>query len=120
MGNFERSGGMMSPTPNDYGRINFSDTPKTEYGQVNPADTYPALPSELVPSEGDPKQAQVSSNKASTPEAMASETDDSQNAFAELQQFLNNSLETPGARVCHPLDRPWTPPHGSGGKGESY
>jgi hypothetical protein len=39
----------MSPTPNDYSRVNFSNSPKSEYGQVNPSDTYPASPSELVP-----------------------------------------------------------------------
>ena len=82
-----------------------------EYGQMSPTDTYPNAPSELIPTPGDPK-LQFSEDKASTPEAMASETDESQSAFSELQQFLNNSLETPGARVCHPQTKPWTPPHG--------
>jgi hypothetical protein len=104
------------PTPNDYSRVIFSDSPREEYGQVNPSDTYPAMPSELVPSEGDPKQLQVSSDKASTPDAMASETDDSQNAFAELQTFLMNNLETPGARVCHDQTKPYRPPHGAEGE----
>jgi hypothetical protein len=76
------------PTPNDYSRVNFSDSPREEYGQVNPSDTYPNAPSELIPNPGDPER-QFSSDKASTPEAMATETDDSQNAFAELQTFLN-------------------------------
>jgi hypothetical protein len=104
------------PTSNDYSRVNFTDSPKSEYGQVNPADTYPAMPSELVPSEGPPKHLQVSSDKASTPDAMASETDDSQNAFAELQTFLMNNLETPGSRVCHDQTKPYRPPHGAEGE----
>lgn len=103
------------PTPNDYSRVNFSDSTREEYGQVNPSDTYPAMPSELVPSPGDPER-QFSSDKASTPEQLASETDDSINAFADLQQFLNNNLETPGSRVCNPLSKPYRPPHGAEGE----
>jgi hypothetical protein len=104
------------PTFNDYSRVNFTDSPKPEYGQVNPSDTYPNASTDQVPSEGEPKELQVSSDKASTPKAMASETDDSQNAFAELQTFLMNNLETPGSRVCHPQSKPWTPPHGAEGE----
>jgi hypothetical protein len=59
---------------------------------------------------------QFSEDKSSTPEAMASETDGSQSAFAELQTYLMNSLETPGARVCHPQTKPWTPPAGAEGE----
>ena len=106
---------MMSPTPNDYSRVNFSDSPKQEYGQVNPADTYPNAPSELIPTPGDPER-QFSEDKASTPEAMASETDDSQNAFSELQQFLNNNLQTAGSRVCNDQTKPYRPPHGAAGE----
>jgi hypothetical protein len=105
----------MSPTPNDYSRVNFSDSPKSEYGQVNPSDTYPNAPSELVPTPGDPK-LQFSSDKASTPEAMASETDDSQSASASLQKFLNNNLPTAGSRVCNDQRKPWTPPQGAEGE----
>jgi hypothetical protein len=73
-----------------------------------PSLVYPATSTDQVPSEGDPKQLQVSSDKASNPEAMASETDDSQNAFAELQTFLMNNLETPGFVTTKPCrtDRP--------------
>jgi hypothetical protein len=106
---------MMSPTPNDYSRVNFSDSPRQEYGQVNPSDAYPASPSELVPTPGDSK-LQFSEDKASTPEAMGSETDDSQNAFAELQTFLMNNLETPGSRVCHDQTKLYRPPHGAEGE----
>ncbi len=103
------------PTPNEFSRVNFSDSPRQEYGQVNPSDTYPNAPSELIPTPGDPER-QFSEDKASTPEAMASETDANQNAFADLQQFLNNSLETPGSRVCNPASKPYRPPHGAEGE----
>ena len=43
---------------------------------------------------------------------MASETADGQNAFAELQQFLNNNLQTAGSRVCNDQNKPSAPPHG--------
>jgi len=105
----------MSPTPNEFTRVNFSDSPKSEYGQVNPADTYPNASSELIPTPGDPER-QFSEDKASTPEAMASETDDSQNAFSELQQFLNNNLQTAGSRVCNDQTKPYRPPHGAAGE----
>jgi hypothetical protein len=111
MGKFERSGGMMSPTPNEFSRVNFSDSPREEYGQVNPSDTYPNTPSELIPTPGDPER-QFSSDKASAPDAMATETDDSQNAFAGLQQFLNNNLQIAGSGVCNDQNKPWTPRHG--------
>ena len=101
------------PTPNEFNRVNFTDSPRAEYGQVNPSDTYPA--SELVPSPGDPG-LQFSSDKARTPEAMAAETAESINAFADLQQFLNNNLDTPGSRVCNPQSKPYRPPHGAEGE----
>jgi hypothetical protein len=104
------------PTPNEFSRVTLSGSPRQEYGQVNPSDTYLAAGTDQVPTEGEPKQWQVSSDKASTPEAMASETDDSQSAFVELQTFLMNNLETPGTRVCHPQSKPWAPPHGAEGE----
>jgi hypothetical protein len=99
----------------DYRRVNLGGAPKSEYGQVNPADTYPNAPSELIPTPGDPER-QFSEDKASTPDAMASETDDSQSSFAELQTFLMNNLETPGSRVCHDQTKPYRPPHGAEGE----
>jgi hypothetical protein len=118
------------PTPNDYSRVTFGSSQESyrthseetggESGQVDPTLVYPPTSTDQLPVEGDPKRLQVSSDKASTPEAMAAETDESQSAFAELQHFLNNDLQTAGSRVCHPLDKPWTPPNGSGTKGESY
>ena len=100
----------------DYKRVDLVDysrgpAPREAAEQFGP---YPG--SELVPTEGAPKEWQVSTNKASTPDAMATETDDSQSAFAELQQFLNNNLETPGSRICHPQSKPWTPPQGAEGE----
>jgi hypothetical protein len=103
------------PTPNDYSRVSFSDSPRQEYGQVEPSDTYPSAPSELIPTPSDPK-LQFSEDKASTPEAMAAETDATDNAFAELQTFLMNNLETPGSRVCHDQTKPYRPPHGAEGE----
>lgn len=79
------------PTPNDFSDYQFNSPDKSA-------------------------DRQFSSDKADTPEAMAAETRDSQNAFAELQNFLMNNLETPGSRVCHYGDRPWTPPHGAEGE----
>jgi hypothetical protein len=104
------------PTPNEFSRVTFSGSPRQEYGQVNPSDTYPAAGTDQVPTEGEPKQWQASSDKASTPEAMASETSESQNAFAELQTFLMNNLETPGSRVCHDQTKPYRPSHGAEGE----
>jgi hypothetical protein len=102
------------PTPNEFSKIDFSRGPvsrdASEPGTFGP---YPG--SDLVPAPGDPK-LQSSEDKASTPEAMAAETDDSQNAFAELQTFLMNNLETPGSRVCHDQTKPYRPPHGAEGE----
>ena len=106
----------MSPTPNEFSRINFNSPAPEEYGQVDPADTYPDAGLDQVPSEGAPKELQISRDKASTPAAMASETDGSQNAFSDLQQFLNNNLEVAGSRVCNPQSKPYRPPHGSEGE----
>jgi hypothetical protein len=101
----------------DYRRVDLGGSPKSgEYGQVNPSDTYPPAPSELVPSEGDPKQLQVSSDVSGDPRDLARESNDSQNAFAELQQFLNNNLPTAGSRVCHDQTKPYKPPYGAEGE----
>jgi hypothetical protein len=51
------------------------------------------------------------STDGKTPDEMDAETRASQDRFAELQNYLNNSLETPGCRVCNYADRPWTSPH---------
>jgi hypothetical protein len=100
----------------DYRRVDLGCAPKSEYGQVNPEQTYPAMPSELVPSEGDPKQLQVSSDVSGDPRDLAKETDASQSAFADLSQFLMCNLETPGCRVAHDQKKAWESPHGAKGE----
>jgi hypothetical protein len=89
-----------------------------EFGQAAQAPLNGIVATENYPNQlgggYDPNNRQFSNDKADTPQAMATETGNSQDAFSELQQFLNNTLETPGSRVCHPLDTPWTPPTGDG------
>jgi hypothetical protein len=105
------------PTPNEFSRIDFSRGPVSRDAIEPEASQFGPYPGpDLVPTEGDPKQLQVSSDKASTPDAMATETDDSQNAFAELQTFLMNNLETPGSRVCHDQTKTYRPPQGAEGE----
>jgi hypothetical protein len=103
------------PTPNEFSRIDFSRGPVSRNAAEPEAAFGPYPGADMVPTPGDPER-QFSSDKASTPASMASETDDSQSAFAELQQFLNNSLETPGSRVCHDQTKPYRPPHGAEGE----
>ena len=54
---------------------------------------------------------------------MAAETAESINAFADLQQFLNNNLDTPGSRVCNRkqnrTDRPTRRKRGENASGKS-
>jgi hypothetical protein len=114
------------PTPNEFSRINFGSSQESyrthseeasgESGQVDPSLTYPPTSTDQVPSEGDPKQLQVSSDVSGDPRDLARETVDSQNAFAELRTFLMNNLETPGSRVCHDQTKPYRPPHGAEGE----
>ena len=70
-----------------------------------------------MPTPSDPSSApskQFSSDTNGDPQALARATNTSQDAFAELQCYLNNSLETPGSRVCNYGYKPWTSPHGEG------
>jgi hypothetical protein len=116
----------MSPTPNEFSRINYggsqesyrthSEEASGESGQVNPTLVYPPASTDQVPSQGPPKQRQVSSDVSGDPRDLARESDTSQNAFAELQQFLNNSLETAGSRVCNDQTKFYRPPHGAEGE----
>ena len=69
-----------------------------------------------MPTPNEDNLRQFSSDVSGDPKALARETEDSLNAFAELQQFLNNSLETPGSRVCNPQSKPYRPPHGAEGE----
>jgi hypothetical protein len=59
----------MSPTPNEFSRIDFSRGPVSR--DASEPETFGPYPgSELVPTPGNPK-LQFSEDKASTPEAMA-------------------------------------------------
>jgi hypothetical protein len=99
----------------DYRRVDLGRAPKAgEYGQVNPTDTYPNAPTELIPSPGDPER-QFSSNVSGDPRDLARESDDSQSAFSSLQEFLNNNLQTAGSRVCNDQKQSWKPAHGAEG-----
>jgi len=106
------------PTPNEFSRVNFSNAAAPEeYGQVqpDPSNFGPYPGPEMVP-EPARSDAQFSSDNSGDPESLAADSSDSQNAFAELQTFLMNNLETPGTRVCHPQSKPWSPPHGAEGE----
>jgi hypothetical protein len=115
----------MSPTPNEFSRINFGSSQESyrthseetagESGQVEPSLTYPATSTDQVPSPSG-LEAQFTSNVSGNPRDLARETDDSQNAFAELQQFLNNNLQTAGSRVCNDQTKPYRPPQGAEGE----
>jgi hypothetical protein len=113
------------PTPNDFSNFQFGKDNSVErhqskmrtsgdWGQTAdaptdhvPADSYPNIRGYGY----DASNSQFSSDKSSTPDDMAQETAGSQNAFAELQHYLNNSPYTIGSRVCHELKEVWTPPH---------
>ncbi len=117
------------PTPGDFERVNLSgpsdpgsykqrqsEAQTGEFGyDVHTAEELPQFGNDLVPTPARP-DLQFSSNKSDTPQAMALETDESQNAFAELQQFLNNNLETAGSRVCNDQRKPYRPRHGAEGE----
>jgi len=125
------------PTSNDFTRFDFDSKSNDgsyksqngennagEYGQVNPSLTSDQEPE---PASGiqrwvnypnvyqygyDANNRQCSSDKADTPEAIASETRESMSNFADLQAHLNNSLDVIGGRVSHDRTKPWEPPHG--------
>ena len=89
-----------------------------DFGYVANAPVGPAVPMDSYPNiRGygyDPTNSQFSSDKSSTWQEQSRETEQAQNSFADLQQHLNNSLDTLGSRVAHPQDKPWTPPAGEG------
>ena len=60
------------------------------------------------------RNTQFSQDKSGEPQDLARETADSQRAFANLQVYLNNSLDVIGGRVAHDQTKPWEPPHGEG------
>jgi hypothetical protein len=104
------------PTPNEFSKIDFSRGPVSRDASEPEASQFGPYPGpDIVPSETR-SDAQFTSKLSGDPRDLARETDDSQSAFASLQQFLNNSLETPGARVCHDQTKPYRPPHGAEGE----
>ncbi len=57
-----------------------------------------------MPTPSDPTagpSGQASSDVSGDPKSLAREASASRAKFEELQGFLNNTLETPGGRVCH-------------------
>ena len=75
----------MSPTPNEFSRVNFSNSPAPEeYGQVNPSDTYPAQYPENLPTQGEPKEWQVSSDVSVDPRDLLESTRSGVEAHADI------------------------------------
>jgi hypothetical protein len=104
------------PTPNEFSKIDFSRGPVPRDASEQEGSSFGPYPGpDIVPPETR-SNAQFSSDNSGDPESLAADSMDSQNAFAELQTFLMNNLETPGTRVCHPQSKPWTPPHGAEGE----
>jgi len=116
------------PTPTDFAAFHFDqrsndgtyathgDAYDGEYGQVNPDSTLPTPETGVYPNiRGygfDSDNPEFSSNVSGDPMDLAAESANSMSAFADLQWFLNNNLETIGSRVAHDISKPWTPPHG--------
>jgi hypothetical protein len=121
------------PTPSDYSDFRMSKDNSAErgegkqgvsgeYGQGGPQSPLNGeVPAETYPNPFgygyDANNREFSNDKSDTPDTMAAETAGNQNAFADLQHFLNNSPYTAGSRVCHELSEPWKPPHGEGSGG---
>jgi hypothetical protein len=103
------------PTPSEFSRTDFSRGPVSKDASEAEASQFGPYPGpSMVPSSAPSRQ--FASDNSGDPESLAADSMDSQNAFSELQQFLNNSLETPGARVCHDQTKPYRPPAGAEGE----
>jgi hypothetical protein len=113
------------PTPTDFTNFQFQEQQQDyeqssreerdgSYGQgAGPLNlTYAGT--EIVPSSTRSKQ--FSSGDNGDPGALASASMDSDSKFAELQEFLNNNLETAGSRIAHPRQKRWVPPAGAEGE----
>ena len=100
----------FEPKANDGSYQQHGDSFAAEFTQVRP-DLYTA-PEEALPRfvPAYPETYELSSDVTGTPEALASETADSQSNFADLQWFLMNNLETIGSRVAHLANKPWVSP----------
>lgn len=104
------------PTLTDFARFDFEPNDNTsggDYGQTADAPidavqfgNYPNLRGYGF----DADNPEFSSNVSGEPLDLAAETANSMSAFAELQQFLMNNLETLGSRVVHESSKPWTSP----------
>lgn len=112
------------PTPTDFSNFQFGQSKSAErqqgnfgtasdFGQTASAPETPEVPAEVYPNIRDygydPTNPAFSSDKEADPQRMAEQADGS--AFADLQQFLNNSPYTAGSRVCHELNERWKSPH---------
>jgi len=100
--------------PQDYSRITCSGTAPSEYGQATGQISGPYPGSDIVAPNVPSKQ--FSSDHDGDPRALARASGESQGGFANLQEFLNNSLETMGCRVVNPQTKPYKPPHGAEGE----
>jgi hypothetical protein len=107
------------PTPGnypiDYTRVMIpGGAAPSEYGQAQgqTGGYYPGP--DIVPDNVPSKQ--FSSGDNGDPRALAKASGASQSNFANLQEFLNNNLETMGCRVVNPQTKLYKPPHGAEGE----
>lgn len=49
--------------------------------------------------------------RSGDPKELARITEDSQEKFAEVQEFFNNDLRTPGTRTVNDRTKKWEPPY---------
>ena len=114
--------GIAMPTPNEFTRFDFQPNRNTSGGDFSPnadAPVGPAVPTGTYPNQSgygyDPSNREFSSKLTGDPQELAKETSASMSAFSELQEYLNNSLDTAGCRVAHDRKKPWQPPAGAEG-----
>src|SRR5712692_11341004 len=95
------------PTPTDFSRFDFGKdrAASGEFGQAANAPAAPTPAPGNYPRQADygydPGNREFSSDQSGNPQALAAQTRASMGDFAELQKYLNNSLDTPGCRVAH-------------------
>ncbi len=109
------------PTPTDFSRFDFGKdrAASGEFGQAANAPAAPTPAPGNYPRQADygydPGNREFSSKLTGDPQELAKETSASMSAFSELQEYLNNSLDTAGCRVAHDRTTPWQPPAGAEG-----
>jgi hypothetical protein len=114
------------PTPSDYGNFQFLPNQNTRGGDFSPTADAPPAPEVSagaypnVRNYGfDPINSQFTSRlefsteAESTPEILDAQTEQSMASFADLQQHLMTTLDTPGTRVAHPVEQKWRPQSGA-------